>query len=81
MVMSDIIPVKISECVNDANLILEVDKSKARLVEIDTRITELETKLANLRKQKTILEANIKDGEELKGISERMKLRETEGIK
>lgn len=76
-----ILPVKVSEFLNDVNLQSEVDKSKARLVEIDARIAELQTKIDNQLKQRVILEANINDVETLKAISERLKLRETEGIK
>ncbi len=76
-----ILPVKVSEFLNDVNLQSEVDKSKAQLVEIDARIAELQTKIDNQLKQRVILEANINDVETLKAISERLKLRETEGIK
>ena len=73
--------VKVSGFLDDAGLLAEINEADKRLNTINTQIGSLETQVLNLKKQREIIQTNIKDIKELQAIISRLKLRETEGIK
>jgi len=77
----DLKAVKVSAFLNESSLQTEVSETQTQLATICTQITNLETQIADLKRQKAAIEANIKDTESLQEIINRLKLRETEGIK